>query len=185
MGCVSLKHRIGITGKPRIGKSTIVKAVIKRLKADGIAVGGMLTSDISEGGRRVGFSIKDLNTGEMGILAHIRAQQKGPKVGRYVVNITDLEVLGYNAIRNAVTDSDIEFVIIDEIGPMELKSKRFMDAVEEAIASGKPMLVSVHQKSEHKLVKKVKKEFEMFVVTEANRDEMVNCAFDGSELIWE
>lgn len=48
-----MKIRIGITGKPKIGKSTIIKEVIGGLKAERIAVGGMLTSDIHERVRRI------------------------------------------------------------------------------------------------------------------------------------
>ncbi len=170
--------RIGITGKPRIGKSTIIKAVISRLKAEGIAMGGMLTADISEGGVRVGFSLEDISTGEKGILAHTHLYQKGRdkkvKVGKYVVNLTDLDSIGANSIKNALAQLDPIIIIVDEIGPMELKSKKFIEAVEEAIESGKSMLVSVHHRSEHELVKRVKKKFEMFEVTEENRNEMAN-----------
>ncbi len=150
--------------------------MIKRLKAEGIAVGGMLTSDVQEGGRRVGFSIEDINTGEKGILAHVRTYQRGPKVkvGKYVVNLTDLDALGANSIKNALIYPEPIIIIVDEIGPMELKSKKFIEAVEEAIKSGKSMLVSVHQKSEHELVRKVKREFGMFEVTEENRDGIAN-----------
>jgi len=174
-----LRVRIGITGKPRIGKSTITKAVIKSLKSESIAVGGMLTADIREGGRRVGFSIEDINTGVKGILAHVQLYQRGPKVkvGKYVVNLTDLDALGANSIKNALAQPDPIIIIVDEIGPMELKSKKFIEAVEEAIESGKSMLVSVHQKSEHELVRKVKKEFETFEVTEENRDEIATLTF--------
>jgi nucleoside-triphosphatase len=169
--------RIGITGKPRVGKSTVIKEVINRLKAESIGLGGMLTADIREGGRRIGFSLEDINTGEKGILAHVHHRQIGTKVkvGKYAVNLTDLDSIGANSIKNALAQPDPIIIIVDEIGPMELKSKRFIEAVEEAIESGKSMLVSVHQRSEHELVKRVKKEFEMFEVTEENRDEMANC----------
>jgi nucleoside-triphosphatase len=168
--------RIGITGKPGIGKSTIIKAVIKRLKAEGIAVGGMLTADIHEGGVRVGFSLEDINTGEKGILAHAHHRQTGPKVkvGKYTVNLADLDSIGADSIKNALAQPDPIIIIVDEIGPMELKSKRFIEAVEEAMESGKSMLVSVHQRSEHELVTRVKREFEMFEVTQENRDEIAN-----------
>ncbi len=173
-----MRFRIGITGKPRIGKSTIIKAVIKRLKAEGIAVGGMLTSDMREGGVRVGFSLEDINTGEKGILAHthVHHRQTSPKVkvGKYTVNLVDLDSLGANSIKNALAQPDPIIIIVDEIGPMELKSKRFIEVVEEAIESDKSMLVSVHQRSEHELVRRVKKEFEMFEVTQENRDEITN-----------
>ena len=162
--------RIGITGKPRVGKSTILKKVIQRLKADGVAVGGMLTADIHEGGHRVGFSIEDVNTGEKGILAHMQSHQRGPKVGKYTVNLTDLDAIDANSITTALAQA--ELIIIDEIGPMELKSTRFIDAVESALESDKPLMFSVHQRSRHELVQRIKNTFEILEVTEANRDEL-------------
>nr|QNO54868.1 hypothetical protein GHJHFCIO_00018 [Methanosarcinales archaeon ANME-1 ERB7] len=165
-----MKIRVGITGKPKIGKSTIIKEVIRRLKAEGMAVGGMLTSDIHEGGRRVGFSIKDINSGVMGILAHVH--QGGPKVGKYGVNLLDLDSIGANSIKDAVSRPDIAVIFVDEIGPMELKSMRFIAAVEEAIKSDKHLIVSVHQRSEHELVRRIKHNFGIIGVTEENRDEI-------------
>jgi len=165
-----VKIRVGITGKPKIGKSTIIKEEIQRLKAEGIAVGGMLTSDIHKSGRRVGFSIEDINSGVMGILAHVH--QGGPKVGKYGVNIIDLDSIGANSIKDAVASLDIAVIFVDEIGPMELKSMRFITAVEEAIKSDKHLIVSVHQKSEHELVRRIKDDFEIIAVTEENRAEI-------------
>ena len=105
--------RIGITGKPRIGKSTIIKAVIKRWKAEGIAVGGMLTSDMREGEVRVGFSLEDINTGEKGILAHTHVHHRptGPKVkvGKYTVNLADLDSIGANSTRKQGRNGELDY----------------------------------------------------------------------------
>ena len=111
-------ERIGLTGKPRVGKSTLIKSLIKDLKAMGVSVGGMLTADIRERGVRIGFSIEDISTEEQGILAHIRLHGS-IRVGKYILNLSDLDSLGANSILNAVVYSDI--IVIDEIGPMELK----------------------------------------------------------------
>ena len=165
-----MKIRVGITGKPKIGKSTIIKEVIRRLKVEGMAVGGMLTSDIRESGRRVGFSIKDIHSGVMGILAHVH--QGGPKVGKYGVNLIDLDSIGANSIKDAVASPDIAVIFVDEIGPMELKSMPFIAAVKEAMKSDKHLIVSVHQRSEHELVRRIKRDFEIIGVTEENRDEI-------------
>jgi nucleoside-triphosphatase len=175
----AVKLRIGITGKPKIGKSTIIKEVIRSLKAEGIAVGGMLTSDIhDEGGRRVGFSIEDISTGEKGILAHVHLHQSGPKVGKYTVNLTDLDAIGAHSINNALAQSEPRIIIVDEIGPMELKSRRFIDAVETAMISDKHLIVSVHQRSEHGLVRRIRSTFEILEVTAENRDELAAVIID-------
>lgn len=176
----AVKLRLGITGKPGIGKSTIIKEVIRRLKAEGIAVGGMLTSDIHEGGRRIGFSIKDISTGEKGILAHVQLHQSSPKVkvGKYTVNLTDLDAIGAHSINNALTQSEPSIIIIDEIGPMELKSQRFIEAVEKAMKSDKHLIVSVHQRSAHELVRRIRSTFEILEVTAENRDELAAVIID-------
>jgi nucleoside-triphosphatase len=169
-GMQAMKLRIGITGKPKIGKSTVIKGVIMRLKAEGMVVGGMLTSEIHEGGRRVGFSIEDIHSGANGILAHVR--QRGPMIGKYGVNLTDLDSIGAQSITDALTSPEPRIIIVDEIGPMELKSKKFIQVVESAIQSDKHLIVSVHQRSDHELVQQIKRTFDIIEVMEKNRDEL-------------
>jgi nucleoside-triphosphatase len=164
--------RIGLTGKPRIGKSTIVKKVIGRLKAAGVPVGGMLTADLREQGCRVGFAIEDIRTGETGVLAHVQLRTRGPSVGKYTVNLTDLKGIGARSISEATMRPEIELIFIDEIGTMELKSSSFIEAVEHALASEKHLVVTVHQRSTHELAQHIRGTFEILEVTEANRDEM-------------
>ena len=169
-GVRAMKLRIGITGKPKIGKSTVIKGVIMRLKAEGIVVSGMLTSEIHEGERRVGFSLEDIHSGANGILAHVH--QGGPKIGKYGVNLPDLDSIGAHSIIDALIAPEPWFILVDEIGPMELKSRKFVEAVERAIQSDKHLIVSVHQRSDHELVQQLKRTFEMIEVTEKNRDEL-------------
>mgnify|MGYP002395935951 CR=1 FL=1 len=170
-GIRAVKLRIGITGKPKIGKSTVIKGVIMRLQAGGIAVGGMLTSELHERGRRVGFSIEDIQSGMKGILAHVR--QRGPTIGKYGVNLTDLDSIGAHSIIDALARPEPRIIIVDEIGPMELKSRKFIEAVENAMKSDKHLIVTVHQKSDHELVRQIKSTFEIVEVTEVNRNELV------------
>jgi nucleoside-triphosphatase len=162
--------RIGITGKPKVGKSTVIREVIMRLKAEGIAVGGMLTAEIHEGGGRIGFSIEDIHTGVKGILAHVR--QRGPKVGKYGVNLADLDSIGAHSITTVLARPEPRIIIVDEIGPMELKSRKFIEAVENAMRSEKHLIVTVHQRSDHELVRLIKSTFEILEVTEQNRNEL-------------
>ena len=164
--------RIGLTGKPRIGKSTIVKDVIGRLKAEGVPVGGMLTADLREHGCRVGFAIEDIRTGETGVLAHVQLPTRGPSVGKYTINLMDLDGIGARSIAAATARPEIELIIIDEIGTMELKSRSFIETVERALESEKHLVVTVHQRSTHELVQRIRGTFEILEVTEANRDEM-------------
>jgi nucleoside-triphosphatase len=159
-------ERIAITGSPGVGKSTVCRNVLERLKC---TYGGMVSADIRVKGERVGFEIKDIATGKLGILAH--RQGTGPRVGSYHVNIEDLNNIGVAAIRNALSSS--ELVVIDEIAPMEFKSPEFIKAVEKALDSGKNMLVVLHQKLTHPLAERIRKEFQVYTVTKENRETIV------------
>lgn len=150
--------------------------IVKTLKDEGYSVGGMISREVRVGVGRVGFEILDLKTGRKGWLAHV-TQKQGPRVGRYKVNLADLDVIGAEAIMNAVTDSDV--VIIDEIGPMELYSRRFKEAVTKAVESPKLVVGVVHWKAAGSLMSEVKgrNDAEVYQVTLENRgnlDEMMS-----------
>lgn len=157
--------RIAITGRPGIGKSTLCKKVIASVRKK---AGGMISGDIRPGRQRVGFEIVDIATGKKGILAHVN-QEHGPAVGKYRVNLKDLNEVGVEAIKNAL---NFDLIVIDEIAPMELYSKDFISAVEAALQSSKSMLVTFHQRSSHALIQKIRSTFEVYVLTEQNRDSL-------------
>jgi nucleoside-triphosphatase len=154
---------------PGVGKSTVVKRVTERMKQEGMKVGGMVSADMRSGPSRVGFEIRDLLTGKAGVLAHVN-QASGPRVGKYRVSSNDLERIGAGAIFSAIADADL--VVIDEVGPMELTSARFKDAVRSALACGKPLLGTVHRNAQDPIVKAIKSEagIDVIEVTYANRE---------------
>lgn len=134
--------KIFITGLPGVGKTTLALKVAEELKAHNLKIGGFITQEVREKGRRVGFKIKALDTEEEGILAWIGSGY--PRVGKYTVNLEDLNRVGVSAIRRALENVDL--IIIDEIGAMEYKSREFADAVEKALKSKKPLLATVHRR---------------------------------------
>ncbi len=156
--------RIFITGMPGIGKTTLILKTAEELKKRGYRIGGMVTQELREHGKRVGFRVKALDTDEEGVLAIIG--EGSPRIGRYVVNIHDLERVGVNAIRRAVRNAQI--IIIDEMGAMEFKSKEFEKAVEEAINSRKPLLAVVHRR----YVDKFRKFGIVYTLTHENQEKM-------------
>lgn len=157
--------RIAITGRPGVGKSTVCRNILGHLTC---TYGGMGSADIRVEGDRVGFGIMDISTKEQGILAH--KDGRGPSVGKYYVNLDDLKNIGVNSIKNALR---CDLVVIDEIAPMEFKSQEFVQIVEKALDSGKDMLVVLHQKSNHPLAQRIREEFEIYTVTEDNRESIV------------
>jgi len=172
-----IKGRVAITGRPGVGKTTLIERVLDRLA---VRAGGMLTKEIRVCGRRVGFAVIDVATGAEGTLAHVH-RASGPKVGRYTVDVESLERTGISAILDAVESKDL--IVIDEIAPMELRSPRFVPAVEAALASRKPLLISTHAHADHPLAHRVRRELTLFRVKLGNRDALVDevlSAFRGT-----
>ncbi|MGB9757320.1 MAG: NTPase [Candidatus Bipolaricaulaceae bacterium] len=160
--------KVGITGNPGVGKTTLVKRVLATLP---LRAGGMITEEIRKCGYRVGFLVRDVATGKEGFLAH-RHLCDGPGFGRYRLCLKDLEEIGAAAIERALAEA--ELIVIDEVGPMELKSPRFIAAVERALGSNKHLLVTVHRASNHHLAYRIRHEVDHLVrLTKSNREEKI------------
>ena len=149
---MSARH-IFLTGPPGIGKTTVIMRTVSLLRQNDISVGGMITNEIREGRSRVGFEVIDIFSNKRGILAHV-TYKYGPRVGKYRVNIQDLERVGVNAILHAIENCDV--IVIDEIGKMELFSPKFVKAVETALASNKVILGTVHMRATHPLARRIR-----------------------------
>jgi len=129
-----------LTGHPGSGKTTAIRKVVAEFPWE---AGGFYTQEIRDDGRRVGFKIVTLD-GKEGILAHVDVPGQ-PRVSKYGVDIHTLDRIGVESIWKAVEEKSL--VVVDEIGPMEILSDRFRQAVIEALESDVPMLGSIVQRS--------------------------------------
>jgi nucleoside-triphosphatase len=172
-----LKRLIFIIGQPGIGKTSVLLRAVDVLKTRGYRVGGMVSREVREGGVRVGFEIVDFETGRKGWLAHVN-QQTGPLVSKYRVNLNDLNAIGASSILNAMANADV--VVVDEIGPMELFSPAFKEAVTQAIKSEKPVLGTVHHRARDPLINAIRarEDAEILEVTYENRGSLHNVIID-------
>ncbi len=133
--------RIIITSQPKAGKTGFLLKLADYFSKKGLSVGGMVTKAVlDEKGNRIGFEILNTITGETGVLA-TKGGAGVPHEG-YSVNIQDLERVGIPAIEQAIKSCDI--VLIDEIGPMELKSEAFRAKYREAFESGKHVIATAY-----------------------------------------
>jgi nucleoside-triphosphatase len=160
-----------LSGNPGVGKTTVLLKAVEVLRAKAYSVGGMLSREVRSCGERVGFEVLDLGNGRRGWLAHVN-QPSGPRVGKYSVDLNDLNSIGAEAIVKAVEGFDV--ICIDEIGSMELFSEKFSEAVRRAVESEKLVVGVVHWKARDRLIDEVKArdDAEITVVTIENRSKL-------------
>jgi len=160
-----------VTGRPGVGKTTVVLRTVEILRERGVRAGGFVSREEREGGRRVGFVMVDLATGETAYLAKVGEGR--PRIGRYVVLVGELERLGVRAIESALTQSSV--IVIDEIGPMELLSNAFKQAVLRALDSPKPVLATIHYRASQDPFGRFvlsRRDCQLVTVTESNRNQL-------------
>lgn len=136
-----------ITGLPKAGKTVLLRRLIKALKAQGLKVGGLISPEESHHGTRTGFYVKDIASGKIARLADVDAD--GPKVSKYHVDVKSFEGVAVPAMK-AFGDYDV--IVIDEVGPMELKSAKFSDLLDDILDSDTPLIASLHQEFASKFV---------------------------------
>jgi nucleoside-triphosphatase len=123
-----VKPKVLLTGRPGCGKTTLIKRVVNEIASP---AGGFYTEEIRQRGQRVGFKIITLGD-EEAVLAHVDFKTK-QRVGKYGLDLHPLESIGTEAICIAVRARQL--VVIDEIGPMEIRSRIFCDVVNQALDS--------------------------------------------------
>ncbi len=162
-----------ITGKPGVGKTTLVQKIIKQMRSVNMA--GFYTAEIRGMGSRLGFELHGLN-GERRILAHVEIDSQH-RVGRYGVDTN-----GFEEFLEALDllNPDVELIVIDEIGKMELFSKRFRNIVCDALNSDKQVLASISLKGDE-FIREIKQRLDIHLldVTHGNRDRLLEAIVEG------
>ncbi|MFB6283132.1 MAG: NTPase [Halobacteria archaeon] len=166
-----MTENILLTGRPGVGKTTVFEKTVGKLEEEGITVGGVTSPEIREDGSRVGFEIRDLESGESRILAH-KDREGETEFGSYSVFRKNVAEISETAFPIAIEEADV--IAIDEIAPMEIISDIFVDYVLESLDSDKPVLGVVHLKTETGIIGEIKKRPDTKVkeVTVENRERL-------------
>jgi nucleoside-triphosphatase len=162
-----MKRVFLLTGAPGAGKTTAIRKIVSYLSC---SVGGFYTEEIREGGVRTGFRLITLD-GRQGTLAHVNIRGT-PRISKYGVDLTTLDTIGTDSIRHAIEENDV--VIIDEIGPMEILSPRFREAV-VGILSSDVIALGTIVKRQTDFTDAVKEHSSVLVVeiTRSNHDQVI------------
>ncbi len=130
-----------ITGVPGVGKTTLVLKLYEALTKElNLKVDGFITEEVREYGVRKGFMIKSLDGKAEATLAHVNI--KSPyKVSKYGVDVDAIDKVCVPILERALSDADV--IIIDEIGKMELLSRKFQEAVKKVFDSDKAVVATI------------------------------------------
>lgn len=153
-----------ITGRPGVGKTTLVLSVCRVLERHHPA--GFLTREIREGGSRQGFELMSLD-GRRRTLAHTGMAGQG-KVGKYGVDVQGFEAY-LDALSLEVPEAG--FIAIDEIGKMECRSAKFVAMTRQVLDSERLFLATVAATGGGFISEvKARNDVELVLLTERNRD---------------
>ena len=161
--------KIGITGLPGSGKTYALLRVIEMLRDDELIIGGMIDEPLTDGRRKIGFTVRNIMTGETEVFATTATESK-VMIGKIGVDLAKFESVSIVAIREACEKCDI--IVIDEVGKMEVESQAFIDAVKEALDMDKPMIITLHKKSRNPLLQDIRRRDDVRIleVTPTNRN---------------
>jgi nucleoside-triphosphatase len=165
---MEMGHTLLLTGRPGVGKTTVIKGVAEAL---GNRAGGFYTEEILGPGGRKGFRLATLD-GKDAVMAHVDLKGKGrPQVGRYGVDVGAIERVGVSALRQAMQERRI--VVVDEIGKMELFCGPFKDVVLQAVG-GPCMVIATVMSKPNPWIDALKAQpgVEVWEVMAKNRDKM-------------
>jgi nucleoside-triphosphatase len=163
----NLTTKILVTGRPGSGKTTLIKRLVNEL---GLPAAGFYTEEIRKHGQRVGFKIVTVD-GEQGVFAHVDFDTP-ERVGKYGLHLEPLETVGVAALREAVRQRRL--AVVDEIGPMEIRSTAFCEVVKQVLEIEAPILGTITVRS-FPFTNAIKKRRDITVITvgPSNRDQLV------------
>lgn len=156
-----------LTGKPGVGKTTLVERVVGELRGR-LRLAGFTTGELRDAaGRRLGFRITTLD-GREGELARV-GWPSAVHVGRYGVNVEGFERL----VLPELARRDVDLLVVDEIGKMECASARFRRAVEDVLDAPVNVLATLGaaQQSFFQALRE-RPDVELFNLSERNREAM-------------
>jgi nucleoside-triphosphatase len=160
--------RLVIMGKPGVGKTTLAARVVQLLRGR-LRMAGFTTAEVRAAtGERAGFDVVCVD-GRRSALARAGAQSS-VNVGRYGVNVVAFERIALPELARR----DVDLMVIDEIGKMELSSARFQQAVLDALAAPVPVMATLGNGDLPFLEAiRTRPDVQLITVTERNRDALI------------
>ena len=120
---------IVIKGNRQGGKSTYAESFTNLLKQKGKQVSGFLAKGTFKNNERAEFYITDINSGEHKLLCKASGNIEQKRIGRFYFNEEGLD-FGKNILK-AENLKQTDYILIDEVGPFELKGKGWSESIDQ------------------------------------------------------
>lgn len=163
-------HNILITGQPKSGKTTLLRALI----APFAHKVGFVTNEVRNEHGRIGFDF-ETHTGHTAPLARI-APETPYKVGKYFVQVAEIESI----LPTVATFSPNDTLYLDEIGQMEFTSPNFERLVTAYLNAPNLCIATLSAVYENEAIKHIKQRDDVVIVeiTPENRDTMLRTLLE-------
>jgi len=136
---------IVITGEIQQGKTTYLANIIASLREKGIRINGIIARGIHKGEERIGYDLEDISTGGKHIYIRKEYFPGWFRYGKYCFSPEGLE-FGKHILQN-ITEENTDLIVIDEIGPVEMKGRGWADDIERLLSTNQIPQLWVVRKS--------------------------------------
>ena len=159
-----------LAGKVASGKSTAIIKIADMLGRKRCA--GLLSEELMEDGQRRGFFSKGIHCKEEIILAHKDFVLKD-HVEDFGVDLASFDKLCQKEF-DRIYDSAVRFILIDEIGRMQLMSDVFREYLNKIADGSKPLIATICFDEDIDYIKafKQKEKVKLYVLDEDNRNKL-------------
>jgi nucleoside-triphosphatase len=144
-----MSKKILIIGPPRSGKSVLIAKLIDYFSKNQLLTYSFLTPEIRKGNHRIGFDIEEIRTSNREKLARINKFDSDYRLGKYCVYINGLEKIISNLERYHSKEDNL--LILDEIGKMEMFSKKFQSYIKRVFNSNQSIVATIGLSLKHPL----------------------------------
>ncbi len=132
-----MKKLIIVSGKIDSGKTRMLEEIVRALKKKKIAVGGFLSVAEYKKNKKVAYHLKNIKTGREIPLATKKAFDTNQKIGNFYFN----EEAFIKANEWLSDTRAFDVVIIDEIGPLEMRGGGFCELLDGLFLDFKGILI--------------------------------------------
>lgn len=159
-----------LTGERQVGKSTLCRKIARAVEKGGFSVGGVWTETIAHGDERT-LMVHNLAGGDAVLLATTVGAGPGPRQGPYHFSREGI-FLGIRAIGSGLS---ADLLVIDEIGPLEMRQQGFFPILHTVGRAAHTLLVIRRSLIDEALVRlRLGHDFEVIPVLPAHRDELAD-----------